>query len=346
MTNYNEGGTQYSVYPFPAPSAARGYLPDETVLRKHGLMAAIAQTGMDEGKHEWLSGYLGVVHHLDGLLLTVERFVELLQVLQGAALSPVPNPIFPRVVFKKAGHNEGVFDPPFLIGISSERIEVETETFLLKAVGLLERLYRLVAKECGLNDRSSFFRFEEELTADGVSDARRNDLLSTLRLIKPRLLGTLVSDGQTKSLRNLIAHRASTPEMMDKAIALNVPTAECMLPFDAEIGDYPLVNTMHSLAEAVPHIVMEMTRILLTATDEGTPLRAWANEHAYQAEDFKPTWNNPFIHFSSFIDPDENGPIVSVFRWKPGGLQPHQRHLKEEVMNHGVPLIQQQEPVQ
>ncbi|WP_218185634.1 hypothetical protein, partial [Salidesulfovibrio brasiliensis] len=162
------------------------------------------------------------------------------------------------------------------------------------------------------------------------------ELLRVLQEVMPRLVKTVISHDNETSLRNIIAHRASSPEILEAGFSLNWPEQDTLLAFDVEIGGFPLIGTIRELAGAIPYYIMDSLRVLLGASAEDCKLRDWSDRVAFTEADFEPVWVNPFIHYSSYIDPDKNGPIVSIVRWTPGGFRPHQQHLKEEVFDLAV----------
>lgn len=333
--NYNENGIVYETYSQNIVSQIGGYLPDRTTNSKYDLHSKLYEEAKNSETHSWLRGYLGVLHHLDAFLLSNERIADQVVYLRNNALKATPDPEYPKVYVKRTPHQEPYSAPPCLIGISATRIEIEAETFLLRAVSLLERLSKLIADECSLTHKN-FFTLEASLRSNVSVDARCAPLLSILTSVKPLLSKTVVSDGASTSLRNIIAHRASSPEILDKGFSINWVSEDCLFPFDAELGEFPLVATVRELARVVPFYVVESLRVLLSPISPLRPIAEWARQPAFDQSAFEPTWMNPFIHFSAYIDLSNKGPLIALVRWLPGGFQTHQRHLREEILSLAV----------
>lgn len=336
MTDYNENGVEYSVHGQIGRFAIGGYMPDQALKEKIDLTAALIDDAKDEKAHDWIQSYLGIVHHLDALLLSVETIADQVSELQKSILAPVPNNKYPKLILKRADHKEKATEPPCLIGISSQRVEIECEIFLLRAVSLLERLTAHLEAMCGLGKVRSFFHLETALNNNPAADPRCPNLLTLLQEVKPTLNRTVLSDGKNTSLRNVIAHRASSPELMDKGFSINWVSKNCLLAFDAELDQFPLIGTIRTLARAIPYYVIETLRVLLIVESETSAVRKWADAKKRHQEGYEPTWKNPFIHYSSFIDSTDKGPLVSVVSWQPGGLRTHQRHLRPEVFDYAA----------
>jgi len=338
VTNYNELNVEYMTYDQDVGVMIGGYMPIPVLEARLRLEQTLYKTTHDASTHDWAANYFGTLHHLDAFLLCIERIVEQIGFIKANILNPQPCAEYPKVIVKRSPHEEPPTFPPALIGISSKRIEIEIETTLLRAAGLLERINKLVGSELGLGAPRDNFGSLEARLAVATGDVCANVLLQCLIQTKPLLLNTLLSDPATNAtnLRNTIAHRASSPEIMDKGFSINWLADGLVLAFDAELGEHPLVGTARNLARVMPYYTMESLRILLMRLPREHFGRQWAQSHAFEMGDFEPTWANPFIHYSSFIDRTESGPIVSVFRWRPGGFQPHQRHLTPEVMRLAV----------
>lgn len=338
MTDYNELNVEYVTYAQNVGAMISGYMPMPVLEARFGLDQALQRVSQDPSMHDWAASYFGTLHHLDAFLLSIERIVEQIDFLRNNILNPAPCAEYPKVIVKRSPHTEPPTFPPALIGISSKRIEIEAETTLLRAASLLERLNKLIGSELDIGvPRDNFGTLEGRLAA-ATNDACANSLLLCLAQAKPLFLKTLLADPATNTtnLRNTIAHRASSAEIMDKGFSINWLADGSLLAFDAELGEYPLVGTVRALARVVPYYAMESLRLLLVRLPQEHFGRQWAEAVTFQMGDFEPTWANPFIHYSSLIDPSDSGPMVSVFKWRPGGFLPHQRHLMPEVMGLAV----------
>jgi len=299
-----------------------------------GLYRAIDGEIKSNPSRESLKPYVGVIHHHDAFLISIERIVEYITELQNTIFSPDPNIKFPKLIIKPAG---GIVDfslPPMLVGISSKYIEIEVENLLLRCVSLLERISGVIASECNILEKSSFFKLDGLLCT--CSDPRSQKLLNVLRQVKPVLENIVVSIGNQACLRNVIAHRASSPEIMESGFSLNWYEKDKLLAFDAELQGIPLIGTVVSLARVIPYYVFETLRILMAQGKKGSSLRLWADGNAFSEDSFKPSWKNPFIHYSDFIDDSKQGKLVSVVSWDPGGFHTHQDHLKDSVFDLAV----------
>lgn len=336
MTNYNEAGVNYVSYGQSVAHSIGGYMPEQAVLAKFTLVAALHRDAAHQGNHDWIRNYLGVLHHLDSVLLAVETIVDHLDYLRNNLLSPEPCLLFPKTTIKREGHKESFHNPPALIGISTKYLEIEIETLLLKSAGAMERIAQLVDSKCGLGGVWVFKKLAAKL------QTRQNDpvcktLLELITEVTPALAKTVIADvGANECLRNAIAHRASSPELMEKGITINWLEDGALLPFDAEIEGTPLIATVHNLSKVIPYFVLKCVQTLLRFSPHQSNARDWAISQNFDQSNFEPTWKNPFLHFSALIDPSNTGPIVSLFRWAPGGFLPHQRHLVPAVLGMAV----------
>lgn len=334
--NYNEGGVSYITYRQDIGQGIGGYMPQSCVNAFLGLVAALNADAVNQQNHSWIGEYLGALHHLEGFLLAVESIVERLDYLQKNLLSPEPCIPFPKVIVKREGHQEPLHNPPALIGVSSKRLEIEAETLLLKAFSAVERVGQLIDSQCQLGGTYHFHRIPERLR-ERQNDARCVALLGLIALVTPVFTKTILSaPGTNQSLRNAIAHRASSPELMDKAFSVQWQKNGSVLAFDAEYGEFPLVGTVRELAKAMPFFVLQAIKVMLANAPQDSRARAWSESQALNIDGFEPTWRNPFLHYSAWKDPDGKGPVVSVLRWMPGGFQTHQTSLKAEVLGLAV----------
>lgn len=334
--NYNEEGERYITYRQDIVQGIGGYMPQPSVNALLGLVAAMNADAVDQQNHPWIGEFLGTLHHLEGLLLTVESIVEQLDYLQKHLLSPEPCIPFPKTIVKREGHQEPVHAPPALIGVSSKRLEIEAETFLLKAFSTVERVGQLIDAQCQLGGTYKFHGIPARLR-ERQDDARCAALLDLIALVTPVFSKTiLAAPGTNQSLRNAIAHRASSPELMDKAFSVQWLDNGAVLAFDAEYGDFPLIGTIRELAKAMPFFVLQAIKVMLMNAPQASQARAWSERHIFNHDGFEPTWRNPFLHYSAWKDPEGHGPMISVLRWMPGGFQTHQTHLKAEVLEQAV----------
>lgn len=331
MTDYNELGVEYTVYKQQAACRVGGYMPEGALTALQGVVAALHADAAEQAYHPWIRQYLGALHHLDGFLLAIETIVDHIDYLRQNLLSPEPCLLFPKTIVKREGQG-GPLQPPALIGISTQRLEFEVETLLLKTAAILERIAKLIDFQCGLGGVWLFKGLKEKLEAR-PDDQQCTAILNLITDVTPVFTKTILADPDTKGcLRNAIAHEASSPELMDKGFTINWLADGSVLAFDAELDGIPLIATVREIARTTPFFVLQCIKILLERAPEGSNSKTWSSVPDFSQELFEPTWKNPFLHFSSLIDPEELGPRVSLFRLLPGGFVPHQRHLLPAVL--------------
>jgi hypothetical protein len=268
--------------------------------------------------------------------MAVESIVEQVDYLRNNLLSPEPCLLFPRIIVKREGHVESNCHPPALIGISTKRLEIEVETLLLKAAGILERIAQLIDFQLDLGGVWLFRKVVERLKTR-PDDPQCKSIIILIAETSPSFTKTILVDPATKDcLRNAIAHRSSSPELMDKGFSINWLEDGSLLAFDAELDDLPLLGSVRELARAMPYFTLQCIKTLLELAPEESHAKAWSMKNTFTQEFFEPTWSNPFLYYSSLISPDEKGPLVSLLRWLPGGIQTHQRHLLPEVLGMAV----------
>jgi hypothetical protein len=336
MTNYNEGGVQYDYYVQNSAQAIGGYMPEPAVTALLNLTIALQKDASDQANHTWISEYLGTVHHLEGFLSSVESIVDQLAYLRGNLLSPEPSLQFPKLFVKKRGHQEPYNHPPALIGISTKKLEIEVETLLLKGAGTLERVAQLVNSQLGLGG-VRYFKGIGKLLEARAQVPQCRALLNVIAETTPTFNKTILSDASTKDcLRNAIAHRASSPELMEKGFSVNWLPDGSLLAFDAELDGIPLLASVRDLAISMPYLTLQCIKTLLESAPATSHSKAWSNGHVFSMQIFDPPWTNPFLFYSSWIDANEQGPLVSLVRWSPGGFMPHQKHLRPDVLNMAV----------
>ncbi len=334
--NYSEKGVRYTTYQQDIKQGIGGYMPETGVNALLGLFAALNADAVDRQNHPWIGEYLGTPHHLEGILFTVESIVEQLNYLQKNLLSPEPCIPFPKTIVKREGHQESLHSPPALIGVSSKRLEIEAETYLHKAFSAVERVGQLIDSQCQLGGTYHFHRIPERLR-ERQGDVRCAELLELISQVTPVFTKTIHAASRTNhSLRNAIAHRASSPKLMDKAFSVQWLDNGEVMAFDAEYGEFPLVGTIRDLTKAIPFFVLQAIKVMLVNAPQGSQARAWSEGQTFNIDGFEPTWRNPFLHFSAGKDPEEKGPVISVLRWMPGGFQTHQTSLKVEVLKLAV----------
>jgi hypothetical protein len=336
MTNYNEGGVTYVTYGQNTAHGIGGYMPEPAVMARLDLASALFADAENQTNHEWISHYLGVLHHLDGVLMAVETIVEQIDYLKNNLLSPEPCLLFPKTIVKREGHTEPFHQPPALIGISTKRLEIEVETLLLKAAGTLERIAQLIDFQCALGG-VYYFRGILGRLATRPDSPQCAAIVGLIAETSPIFTKTILPDPETKDcLRHAIAHRASSPELMDKGFSINWLEDGSLLAFDAELDGLPLLASVRELARTMPYFTLQCIKTLLELAPEHSRARAWSNGNDFTQVFFRPTWSNPFLHYSSLISPDNQGPLVSLLRCLPGGIQTHQRHLIPEVLGMAV----------
>lgn len=339
MTDYNEGGVTYITYGQNSAQGIGGYMPEAAVIEKLNLAAALVADAANQDNHDWISQYLGTLHHLDGVLMAVESIVELIDYLRHNLLSPEPCLVFPKMIVKREGHVESIHHPPALIGISTKKLEIEVETLLLKSSGTLERIAQLVDFQCKLGGVWLFKGIVERLNSR-LDNPQCKSILDLITEVSPTFTKTILADPATKyCLRNAIAHRASSPELMDKGFSINWLEDGSLLAFDAELDDIPLIASVRELACVMPYFTLQCLKILLELAPEQSRSKAWSSANTFTKGFFEPTWSNPFLHYSSLISSEDEGPKVSLLRWLPGGIQTHQRHLVPEVLGMAVKPI-------
>ena len=336
MANYNKDGVAFIAYRQDMAHGISGYMPENAILARLNLTKALHADAVDQENHYWIQHYLGALHHLDGFLLVVESIVNQLNYLQNNLLSPSPCPLFPKIIVKEEGHTEPMHHPPALIGISSQRLEVEVETLLLKATGTLERVAQLVNFQCDLGGVRSFSRMLDRLKMN-LDKPLHKTIMGLITEVNPIFSKTILADQKTKDcLRNAIAHRASSHELMDKGFSINWLEDGTLLAFDAELNNLPLVASVRDLARAVPYFTLQCIKSLLELAPEKSHAKAWARESTFNQQFFEPTWLNPFLHYSLLISSENKGPLVSLLRWLPGGFQTYQQHLIPEIFEMAV----------
>jgi hypothetical protein len=333
MTNYNEGGVAYVTYGQNTAHGIGGYMPEPAVAARLNLTAALLADAADPATHDWISHYLGTLHHLDGVLLAVETIAEQVDYLRNHLLSPEPCLLFPKIIVKREGHIGSCHQPPALIGISTKRLEIEVETLLLKATGTLERIAQLIDFQFRLGGVRYFKDIVNRLRTR-PENPQCKLIIDLIAETNPTFIKTILADPETRDcLRNAIAHRASSPELMDKGFSINWLEGGSLLAFDAELDGLPLLASVRELAKAMPYFTLQCIKTLLELAPEQSHAKAWSKGNAFTQAFFEPTWSNPFLHYSSLISPDDTGPLVSLLRWLPGGIQTHQRHLVPEVFS-------------
>lgn len=336
MTNYNEGGVTYVTYGQNVAHGIGGYMPGPAVATRLNLTTALRADAKNPAAHKWISHYLGALHHLDGVLLAVESIVEQIEYLRNNLLSPDPCLLFPKIIVKREGHVEPWHHPPALIGFSTKRLEIEVETLLLKSTATLERIAQLIDFQCELGGVWLFSKIVERLKTR-PDNPQCKSLIELIAEVTPTFTKTILPiPGTNHCLRHAIAHRASSPELMDKGFSINWLENGSLLAFDAELDDLPLLASVRDLARAMPYFTLQSIKTLLELAPEHSHAKAWSRENAFTKDFFEPTWSNPFLHYSSLISPEEKGPLVSLLRWLPGGIQTHQRHLVSDVFGMAV----------
>lgn len=331
MLNYNDKGASYTIYSQNVANGISGYMPEPAVMLMLSLKNALISDASKQENHEWVNHYLGSLHHLESVLKSIETIVESLDYLKSNLLSPTPCAMFPKIIIKKEGHLEPYFSPPALISISSGMLEIEIETFLLKATSALERISQLIAFQCNLGKARSY--------KDVINRLRQREenercvlILELIAEVNPTFVKTVISHPSSNDcIRNAIAHRSSFPEMMNRGFNISWLNDGSLLAFDAEIENIPLIASVRELALAIPYFMLYCIKILLGLAPEKSHANAWSQANIFNISFFEPTWINPFLNYSSLISSTHDGPLVSTLRWTPGGMQIQQHHLLSEV---------------
>lgn len=335
MTDYNISGAEYDAHVQNVGFANSGYMGRDAVMLKLHLLASLNEGAKAQNDRLFVRSFLGMLHHLDAFLLSVERAVDGVDRIRKGGLHPDLDPEYFRIIVKRAGTGAPL-QPPALIGINCTPLLVELETLLLRGVSALERLAKLVEEITNIRV-PNFYNLRNILASNLTAHSAIPKLLVVLDAALPEITGTLVSDGNGVSLRNAVAHRVSSPEIMEKGISIHLLDDGRLLAFDCELAGYPVVGTIYSLAQIVPYFILSAMKELLADLPDG-PSQQWVRNANFTSSIFKPTWKNPFVHYSKFIDPANAGPRVSLIAFGPGGWHPHQEHLLPDVFTHAVTL--------
>lgn len=315
-----------------------GNLHEGIVLSKAGLIGALGSVTNDEQKADWAYGYLGVIHHFDAFLLSSERIYECIQKVQRSALHFDINEEFPKFMIKLDNSSGDLSSPPCLIGLSSKAVEIELETMLLRAVSFLDRFAKIIGDKYLNQDVGSFFKLTKvlddiETKSDGVQA-----LIDLSNEVAPVFDYSVRAANNKTSLRNVIAHRKSTPEIMKKAFNIHMFEGNKILPFDTmlsyeDIGSFPLVGTIRLLCQYVSYYAMSAFLILMKHSNMSyEALNAWCEVSEFNLIDFEPNWKNLFVNFEEFKSTPEDGQLFSFAKYEPLVLRLDEEYLDQSVL--------------
>ena len=336
MTNYNEEGVQYEFHAQILHAVIGGYLSENVISDFITLKSRLLESTRDAEASEMVKGIYGVLSQIDGFLLQAERLYQSLEELKKSALGPVLNPEIPRVIIKRGQSQEEVFEPPALIWLSSQKIEIDFDSLLSRATSALERLAKFACVALSISPVRNFFNLRNHIEKNSVGDRRADIFLSLIDEVLPSLHGTIVSDGRGRSVRNILTHHASLPELIKRGFSINWLADGRLLAFDLEIEGYPLVGTAHKIIGAFSHFMFNSIRIFVAVDKDLNSDNNWRWLKSRSIDEFAPTWPNPFIHYESYIDDSLTGPEVSVVKPEIGAFRAHTQHLREEVFDLAV----------
>lgn len=338
MPDFNQDGHQYETFSQNVHSVIGGYLPEGVVIDFVKMKSQLAKTANIEGElTEVNRGAFGVLYQIDAFLLQAERLSETVVEIQKVSLSESLNPEIPCAVVKEANQQNGqLFSPPALIWVSSQKLEIDFDNLLSRATSALERFAKLVCVSLGITPVKSFYGLRQRLVESGGDDSRTQTLVDLIDESMATLSGTLISDGQGKSLRNILTHQSSVTELIYRGLSINWLSDGRILAFDLEVGGYPVIGTAHRIISAFLNFLYKGLKVLLALDSDLESVEEWKWLPDRIEGDFKPQWENPMIHYGSFIDDSGEGEKVSVVCPKVGGLNVHTQSLKREVFGLAV----------
>ena len=338
MSDFNQDGHQYEIFGQNVHSVIGGYLPEDIVIDFVKMKSQLAGTTNAEGElTEVNQGAFGVLYQIDAFLLQAERLSETVFEIQKASLSENPNPEIPCAVVKEANQqNSQLFSPPALIWVSSQKLEMDFDNLLSRATSALERFAKLVCVSLGVTPVKSFYGLRQRLVESGGGDSRTQTLIDSIDESMAALSGTLISDGQGKSLRNILTHQSSVTELLYRGLSINWLSDGRILAFDLEVGGYPVIGTAHRIISAFLNFLYKGLKALLAMNSNLESVDEWDWLPDRIDDDFIPQWENPMIHYESFIDDSGEGEKVSIVCPKAGGLRIHTQPLRREVFDLAV----------
>jgi hypothetical protein len=259
----------------------------------------------DDSAKRALLSHAAVLNRLSGFLLQVRRMIDHKEGLRLAFQGDAP-PSAQQAHLALAG------------------IEAVTdfESLLFHGRAVLDHLTLVVARFHGQNtDRfSRITNLLPNFTA-ASNEARRFESV----LSQATQLAGVLTDLEGRSLRSILTHRDTVSGGATIYFTVYLLDDGRLLIFDCEAFGYGVLETSNLLSCEVPFVILNGVAVYLGL------------EEGLSYDDCRPTWENPAVRFSEWLDPTAGGLRFGVVvRMRPGGFEYRTEYLRSDVLARAV----------
>lgn len=189
------------------------------------------------------------------------------------------------------------------------------ECLLLQSRAALDRLTGFVSKEYR-QSCSSFKKLTRIVTSNRSQKSFSSALLGILGESRGYLLPIISKIESDSSLRDLVAHYKSATEMVDGCFHVYFLPNGSRLIFDAQVGDFPILNTTVSIIQNVSFVVLSA---LSLCCEIGSLSRSA----------FLPTWTTQSVFAMPYLRVEAEG----------GKLTEHHLSFVRKMNHHSFELV-------
>ncbi len=310
--DFNIEGRQYEYKAWTRNSTTQDILPQEADKQFQAISRFVtrewtkASEHKDEGRKTWLWRVKGCLVKLSNSLLQVSRMKSHLGQLLSYAERLVAEP-----------ETQG----PCLLAVDEDEMTSDFESLLLHGRATLDRLTWFVAAEYS-QKCNRFSKLANILAQQVKTEERARKVLSIIRDASP-LGGILIDLDKKTSLRGFVAHYGAVSETMQNCFAVWHVGPDRILICDCESRGHPLLHTTWQLSQYLPFVVLNS-------------LALFASVETLALENYRPTWTNPTVIVSDYIEPSEKGLKFSVVRMLPNGFQVSSRHVRASIFQKAI----------
>ena len=286
--NFNKEGKEYG---FHARGPARH---DYGMLKDHA--SQLFENIIKQANHEYneadpkrksiLKGIMACGDRLEGFLFQSTRI---------ASLSMNINKIIPEKM-----NSAEMF-------LNAEQ-QVDFESFLFHGRAALDRLALFVSSSVYGQNTYRFSRLANVLSNFKEDDERANRSIDIVETSYKKLSGVIIEGDNNRSLRSVLIHRKSTPEIVDCYFTVHRFSDGTILRFDAEIDKFPIIGTARMISQYICYVILNLLELYIGQNKFLPP------------EDCEPIWENRLLYFSEYIDDTMQGPKISVIKGTPDGF--------------------------
>jgi len=236
--------------------------------------------------------------------------------------------------------------PPAMMISPQRELGMEFESLVLHALAGLDTLANVISDHCvdskrynnkGKEIQAYFSELKIALQQSQQSDIRSEYLFGMMCECENLLQDIVLPANGRKTLRNHIAHEATTADLIDSNFVVHWLPDGRVLRLDCEVYGMPLVETARSLTWTTAYMLLRSVGIFLGRTANGAVLLGeWAWKCGRPG--FEPAWHHTLVSWKEYLSDDPNHPFLSVAWTNEAAFGIDNMHLKPEILDRATPF--------